>query len=144
MRRSRPAKPPPKPRRLRATADVYVADDDAPDPRARTADPAAAPPPDVVEELPVGFDDEEISEDAAWTEADRAKWGDLDFGAASGEEEEIEWGDGVEDPWAHLEEEGGAAKARSRASPLGGLDPAEPESALAASQGGDQRRRALG
>lgn len=115
MRRSRPAKPQPR-RRAKATADVYVADgDDAPDPRARTADPAAAPPPDVVEELPAEYDDEEISEDAAWTAEDRAKWGDLDFGADGGEadeEEEIEWGDGVDDPWAGLEEAEAEPKAR--------------------------------
>lgn len=90
--------------------DFYEAEDAA-DPRARRAEPSAAPDAAAgLEELPDDFDDEEIDEDAAFTDADKARWGDLDEyggggagGSGSDEDEEIEWEDGEGDMLAHLD-----------------------------------------
>jgi U3 small nucleolar RNA-associated protein 14 len=90
--------------------DFYEAEDAA-DPRARRAEPSAAPDAAAgLEELPDDFDNEEIDEDAAFTDADKARWGDLDEyggggagGSGSDEDEEIEWEDGEGDMLAHLD-----------------------------------------
>ena len=91
--------------------DFYEAEDAA-DPRARRAEPSAAPDAAAgLEELPDDFDDEEIDEDAAFTDADQARWGDLldEYRGAGGsdgddeEDEEIEWEDGEGNMLAHLD-----------------------------------------
>jgi hypothetical protein len=100
--------------------DLYEADEGT-DTRARRADSLAAPDraAAALNELPEDLDDEEIDEDGAFTAEDQARWGDLDFGAAGGrgddsgedeeDDEEIEWEDGVGDPWAGIEDDAPAA-----------------------------------
>ena len=119
--------------------DLYEAEE-ARDPRARRAEASAAPDDAAaLEELPEDFDDEEIDEDAAFTAADKAKWGDLDEYAGGGgggsdddgdgdDDDDIEWEDGEGDMLEQLEAAAGAERGarrvrRLRARRLGGAAP---------------------